>query len=349
MAAAAERRLMAANPTGHPARSATPLVAQVFAALSDGQFHSGEGLAGKLGVSRSAVWKATAALRELGATLHAVRNRGYQLPGCAEPLDAQQIRERLGRAVQGRVRGIETAWCLESTNTVLLARPSPPPGESDVLLAEYQSAGRGRRGRSWLAPPGGAVCLSLNWTFREAPAQLGALSLVVGVCILRALRDLGLAQVQLKWPNDLLVAHRKLGGVLIELRAESAGPAYVVIGIGLNVSLGARLQEQIATTGIPATDLREAGLGDASRNPLVAAVVSACLQGLPEFEGAGLEPFIEEWRRADALKGKPVNMNGAQGVAHGVACGIDSHGALLVQTPQGMQRFVSGDVSVRAV
>jgi BirA family biotin operon repressor/biotin-[acetyl-CoA-carboxylase] ligase len=338
---------MAVNSGGAPARDSVPLVAQVFAALSDGQFHSGEQLAGRLGVSRSAVWKAAGALRELGATLHAVRNRGYRLAGSGEPLDAAKIRERLERSVRGHVRGIETAWSLDSTNTALLARPSPPPGESDVLLAEYQTAGRGRRGRTWLAPPGGALCLSLSWTFRDVPPQLGALSLVVGVCILRALRELGLAQVQLKWPNDLLVGGRKLGGVLIELRAESAGPAHVVIGIGLNVSLGAQLQERIATTGIAATDLRTAGLQDASRNRVVAAVASACLQGLLDFERAALQPFIEDWRNADALNGKPVDVSGAQGVAHGMARGIDLHGALLLETSQGVQRFISGDVSVR--
>jgi BirA family biotin operon repressor/biotin-[acetyl-CoA-carboxylase] ligase len=337
---------MALKSAAASARGA-PLAAQVFTALSDGQFHSGEALAAQLGVSRSAVWKAAGALRELGATLHAVRNRGYRLAGSGEPLDAQKIRARLEHSVQAHVRSIEIAWSLDSTNTVLLARANPPPGESDVLLAEYQTAGRGRRGRAWLAPPGGALCLSLSWTFREVPAQLGALSLVVGVCILRALRELGLAQVQLKWPNDLLVAGRKLGGVLIELRAESSGPAYVVIGIGLNVSLGAQLQEKIATTGVPATDLRAAGLSDAPRNAVVAAVVGACVHGLLEFERSALKPFIEDWQRADALNGKAVNVNGAQGIAHGMARGIDLHGALLLETPHGVQRFISGDVSVR--
>jgi BirA family biotin operon repressor/biotin-[acetyl-CoA-carboxylase] ligase len=338
---------MAADPGGAPARAATPLAAQVFAALSDGQFHSGEALAGQLGVSRSAVWKAARTLRELGATLHAVRNRGYRLTGSGEALDAAKIRERLARTVRARVRSIETAWSLDSTNSVLLGRAGPPAGESEVLLAEYQTAGRGRRGRTWLAPPGGAVCLSMSWTFREVPPQLGALSLVVGVCVLRALRELGLPQVQLKWPNDLLVAGRKLGGVLIELRAESAGPAHVVIGIGLNVSLGAQLREKIATTGIAATDLQAAGLSDSSRNRVVAEIVGACLQGLLEFERAALRPFIEDWRQADALNGKIVDVSGAQGIAQGMARGIDLHGALLLETAHGVQRFISGDVSVR--
>jgi BirA family biotin operon repressor/biotin-[acetyl-CoA-carboxylase] ligase len=324
-----------------------PLMARVFAALSDGRFHSGEELAGQLGVSRSAVWKAAGALRALGATLQAVRNRGYRLADTGEPLAATRIRAGLSREAREHVSAIQTSWTVSSTNTVLLARASPAPGKCELLLAEYQSAGRGRRGRVWLAPPGGAICLSLSWTFREVPPDLGALGLVIGVCALRALRELGVADAQLKWPNDLLVAQRKLGGVLIELRAESGGPAYVVIGIGLNVALGAQLQQQIAATGLAATDLKSVGMTDVPRNRVVATLASACVHGLLEFERAGLKPFIEEWRGADALSGRAVNVSGAAGAARGVARGIDVHGALLLETPQGLQRFISGDVSVR--
>jgi BirA family transcriptional regulator, biotin operon repressor / biotin---[acetyl-CoA-carboxylase] ligase len=216
-----------------------------------------------------------------------------------------------------------------------------------VVLAEYRTAGRGRRGRAWLAPPGGAICLSLSWTFRDVPQDLGALGLVIGVCSLRALRELGVAGAALKWPNDLLVGERKLGGVLIELRAESAGPACVVIGVGLNVALGGALLEQIAETGTAATDLSSAGLTAPSRNAVAAALISACVRGLIEFERLGLKPFSEEWRAADALRGRPVNVTAAEGVARGLARGIDVHGALVVETPQGVKRFISGDVTVR--
>ena len=336
------------SPRPASAADTLPLVAQVFAALGDGEFHSGEELAAQLGVSHSAVWKAAGVLRDLGSTLHAVRNRGYRLAAAGAPLAADKIRECLASEVRAHVRDIETLWAIDSTNSVLLGRPNPPALTSDVLLAEYQSAGRGRRGRAWLAPPGAGICLSFSWTFREVPAELGALGLVIGVCILRALRELGVGNLELKWPNDLLVAGRKLGGVLIELRAESAGPACVIIGIGLNVSLGAQLQQKIAETGIAATDLKSAGLTDAPRNRVVAAIVSACLKGLVEFEREALKPFMEEWRRADALNGKAVNVSGAQGTAKGVARGIDVHGAFLLETPQGVQRFLSGDVSVRA-
>lgn len=324
-----------------------PLAAKVFAALADGRFHSGEELAQRLHVSRSAIWKAAGTLRALGAGLRAVRNRGYRLDAATEPLAAARIRAHLPREARARVVRLETVWSIASTNTALLERPGPRNGATEVLLAEYQTAGRGRRGRAWLAPPGGAICLSLSWMFREVPPDLGALGLVIGVCALRALRQLGLTSAALKWPNDLLVGDRKLGGVLIDLRAESAGPAYVVIGIGLNVALGGQLLKRIAAAGLPATDLASVGLAP-SRNRLAAGLIGACVRGLEEFERQGLGPCIEEWRTADALRGRAVDVTAVEGsTARGLARGIDIHGALMVETAHGVRRFISGDVTVR--
>lgn len=333
--------------TPRSARTSEPLVAQVFGELSDGRFRSGEELASALAVSRSAVWKACAALKDLGATLHAVRNRGYRLAHPAERLDPQKIRERLPREVREHVARVDALWSIASTNTALLERPNPPNGSSEVLLAEFQSAGRGRRGRTWLAPPGGAICLSLSWTFREVPQDLGALGLVIGVCILRALKQAGVKHASLKWPNDVLVDGKKLAGVLIDLRAESQGPACVVIGIGMNVALGAALLKQIAESGTVATDLASAA-SEVSRNALAADLVGSCIRGLLEFEREGLKPYIAEWREADALRGRPVNVASAEGTARGLARGIDLHGALMVETREGVRRFISGDVTVRA-
>jgi BirA family transcriptional regulator, biotin operon repressor / biotin---[acetyl-CoA-carboxylase] ligase len=325
----------------------SPLVARVFSELADGEFHSGEQLAEALGVSRSAVWKAVESLRQLGATLHAVRNRGYRLRSGTDALHAARITELLSAAVRGHLRRIEATWTVDSTNSVLLGRPNSPLGACDVFLAEYQTAGRGRRGRAWLAPPGGAICLSLGWTFREVPREIGALGLAVGVCALRALRDSGLERAALKWPNDILIDGKKLGGILIELRAESAGPANAVIGIGLNVALGAALLERIGEMGVAAIDLVSAGLEHPSRNALAAALIDQVVLGLLAFEKEGLRPFLEEWRDADALRGRQIDVHTLEGVARGLARGIDLHGALVIETPQGVKRFVSGDVTVR--
>jgi BirA family biotin operon repressor/biotin-[acetyl-CoA-carboxylase] ligase len=330
------------------AESGGPLVARLFAKLADGEFHSGEALAAELAVSRSAIWKAASALRDLGARVHAVRNRGYRLPGTAEPLDATRILKLLSPAAIPHVIRVDTAWTLGSTNTALMERPYPRVGTGEALLAEYQTAGRGRRGRTWLAPPGGAICLSFSWVFAEVPRDLGALGLVIGVCALQALQRLGVVGVGLKWPNDLLIEDRKLGGILIELRAESSGPACVVIGIGLNVVLGAPLLEQIATTGLTPIDLVSAGLKGAQRNAVAAGLISSFVEGLLEFERDGLKGFVQRWMDADVLHGRPVMVTGADGFTKGVARGIDLEGALLVETPQGLLRFISGDVSVRA-
>ena len=334
-----------------------PLAARVFAQLADGRFHSGQELAQALGVSRSAIWKAARSLRALGATLHAVPNRGYRLrsgvhadsASGSEALDARLITALLPASARASVRGVETAWMVDSTNNVLLRRPNPPLGSCEAFLAEYQSAGRGRRGRAWLAPPGGAICLSLNWSFREVPPDLGALGLAIGVCALRALREVGLERAGLKWPNDILVEGRKLGGILIELRAESGGPASIVAGIGLNVALGETLLGEIERTGMPATDLVACGLTRPSRNTLSAALIGQVVEGLKRFEGEAMRPFIEEWRTADALRGVQIEVRTAAGKVCGWAKGIDLHGALVVETPHGVQRFISGEVTVRPI
>jgi BirA family biotin operon repressor/biotin-[acetyl-CoA-carboxylase] ligase len=328
--------------------SDSPLVARLFTKLADGQFHSGEALAAELAVSRSAIWKAAGALKDLGATVHAVRNRGYRLPGTAGPLDASHITELLSEEARPHVARIDTAWTLGSTNTVLMQRPYPRVGTGEALLAEYQTAGRGRRGRTWMAPPGGAICLSFSWVFAQVPRDLGSLGLVIGVCAMEALQRLGVVGVGLKWPNDLLINDRKLGGILIELRAESSGPACVVIGIGLNIALGAPLLEQIAANGLAPTDLVSAGVKGAQRNAVAAGLISSFIHGLRQFEQHGLKEFVQRWMEADVLRGRPVSVTAADGFTKGVARGIDLEGALLVETPRGLLRFISGDVSVRA-
>lgn len=339
----------AVGPGGATQGDELPLVTRVFAVLADGEFHSGEQLAEALGVSRSAIWKAVESLRELGATLHAVRNKGYRLRSGSDALDSKRIAGLLPSEVRAHVRSVEAAWIVDSTNSVLLARQNPPFAACDVLLAEYQTAGRGRRGRTWMAPPGGSICLSLSWAFPEVPQDVGALGLVIGVCALRALRESGLDDVRLKWPNDIQVNGKKLGGILIELRAESDGPASVVIGIGLNVALGAKALEVVGQAGGAPIDLVTAGLEQPSRNAVAAALVTEVVRGLIAFEKGGLRPFTDEWRDADALRGHQVDVHTLEGVARGLARGIDLHGALVLETPQGVRRFISGDVSVRAV
>jgi BirA family transcriptional regulator, biotin operon repressor / biotin---[acetyl-CoA-carboxylase] ligase len=341
--------VVAAALSARRARSSVTLREQLIRLLADGEFHSGARLAARLGVSRTAVWKVLHGISELGLEVHSVPKRGYRLSQAIETLSQTRIESRLSRDSLSRVRKLEVLAEIESTNSRLFAVSDLPTGRADVCIAEFQSAGRGRRGRSWTAPYGGGLCLSLSWQFPESPRQIGALSLATGVGVLRALSEQGVGGIGLKWPNDILCGGRKLGGILIELRAETAGPAYVVLGIGLNFRLSKQARRAIQASGVAAVDLAEIGaLATTSRNMLAAAIVNRLLEVLAEFQQQGFRTFMNEWRDADALAGEPIRVLLGEQTQQGIARGIDEDGALMLETPTGLLRFVSGEISVRA-
>lgn len=316
--------------------------------LADGREHSGETLARQLNISRAGVWKHVRTLAGLGLTVGSTPGRGYRLDRSLDLLDTDLLSLSLGAATGAPFRSVRVDFDIPSTNSALLAAGPPPPGLMDVCVAEHQSSGRGRRGRNWLAPLASGVCLSVSWSFAGLPGQIAALSLVVGAATAMALESLGVPGVVLKWPNDLWIKDRKLGGILVEMRAEAAGPAFVVIGIGLNVDLPEAARTAIVQQGVPPIDLREVW-SDAgrSRTLLAARIVSQLLSALRQFEDAGFEPFRSEWRRRDALIGRSVAVMHADGRILGTARGIADDGALLVATAAGVERLLSGDVSVR--
>lgn len=326
---------------------------RLFRALADGEFHSGADLAAAQAVTRSAVWKAIGQLREIGAAITAVRNRGYRLAVRCTPLDAAAVRAALPAAIAPRLERVECAWSLPSTNSALLAREAPGAGQFRALLTEHQSAGRGRLGRRWLGTLGGSIFLSLDTCLAELPRDIAALPLVIGVCVRRALAAHGVQGVLLKWPNDLVcrsadrAALDKLGGILMEMRAEAGGPAHVVIGIGLNVELPDALQAAVADAGTSAMDLRRLGLGHHDRNRLVADVIAECIVGVQQLQQAGLDAFRAEWQAADALAGRNVRVQGAGAEWFGIARGLDAAGALRVEVDGRIESVLAGDVSVR--
>jgi BirA family biotin operon repressor/biotin-[acetyl-CoA-carboxylase] ligase len=321
---------------------------QLVRALADGEFHSGEQLARALDVSRTAVWKTLRKFAEVGLELHAVPKRGYRLAQPVELLDAAAISRALSPAARRRVRRAERFLSIPSTNTHLLEHADLPAGSTDFCVAEVQSSGRGRRGRLWSAPFGGAICLSMNWLFPDVPRQLSALSLAAGVGVLRALRATGARDIALKWPNDVMFEGRKLGGILIELSAEFSGPAYVVIGIGINYRLTSAARRALHARDIEVADAHEAaGAALAGRNALTAAFVTELTEVLVEFQREGLRPFAREWRSADALAATAARVSYGEQIYRGIARGIDEDGALLLETPGQLLRFTSGEVSVR--
>ena len=322
---------------------------ELLVLLADGGLHSGEWLAKELGVSRAAIWKGMERLRALGLQVQALPRRGYRLSSAVELLDARRIEAELGALRRPQLRKLELLFEVDSTNSRLLAAAPPPPGFADAALSELQHAGRGRRGRHWIAPFGAGIVLSMAWTFGEGAGALSALSLGVGVAISRALSRAGAIGVALKWPNDIWWQDRKIGGVLIELRAEAGGPAHVVIGVGINVALTAAARREIEAGGTRVASVADACAGAPSRNMVAGAILDELLSMLGRFEREGFAAFRDAWTALDALRGRPARVLLGESVVSGTARGVDSEGALLLETPDGVRRFVSGEASLRVI
>lgn len=319
-------------------------------ALADGEPHSGEDLARALGVTRAAVWKQVAKLAQWGLDVNASPGIGYRLARRIDLLDAESLRGALPASVASRIARLEVFTELGSTNRRLLDHDPPSPGLLDVCIAEYQTAGRGRRGRRWTTPLGGGLCLSVAWRFADVPPELSALTLAAGVVVRRAIERLSGVRIALKWPNDLVWDERKLGGILLELKGEAQGGCHVVTGIGLNVALPPLLLAALSDWPRGAVDLQSATGGGAP--PARAALAAALIEGLADlfssYAAAGFSAYRADWREADCLQGRRITIDDASGPVSGIALGIDGDGALLIETEAGERcRVISGDVSVR--
>lgn len=313
--------------------------------MADGAFHSGRELGEVLGISRSAVWKQIQRLQALGIEVYSVKGRGYRIPHGLELLDRQRFSELLPESVGKRLAQLEFLQEVDSTNRVALQalRDGAPNG---LYAAEYQSQGRGRRGRDWVSPYGANLCFSLAWRFSSGVAALEGLSLSVGLALRDALARLGADSVRLKWPNDLLVEGRKLGGILIEIMGDAAGECEVVIGIGLNVALPETGTESISQ---PAIDLTEI-LGERpSRNALLAVIVEELFANLDRFEQQGFAAMREQWQQANAHRDTPVRLIAGSQEVRGICRGVDASGALLLESEGRIESYHGGEISVRAL
>ena len=337
-----------------------PLTFTLLRLLADGEFHSGELLARQLGMSRTSVSNALRGLESYGLTLYSVRGRGYCLANPPQWLDAARIASYLKK--EGGHFKIEILDSIPSTNTLLLQRAKldvasgGAPGGS-VLAAEWQSGGRGRRGRSWHSGLGNALTFSLLWRFECGLSALSGLSLATGVALLRALRGLGVQGVKLKWPNDVLDAHdrkgnAKLAGILIETQGDMLGPSAVVIGIGLNLFLPQPVLGQI---GQPVTSLADMMDEAPERNRLLAVLLRELHVVLCEFAVHGFAALRAEWESHHALQDQPVRLSLPDGGSvAGIARGVAEDGALRLETlspetgAQRMQIFNAGEISLRA-
>jgi BirA family transcriptional regulator, biotin operon repressor / biotin---[acetyl-CoA-carboxylase] ligase len=321
---------------------------QLLNLLADGEFHSGEVLANRLGVSRASVFNALAGIVDYGVLLQRIRGRGYRLARPWQRLEQSEVARWLGKDA-GQF-DIEILPQAASSNTLLLQRAGLDVANGgaragSVLAVELQTAGRGRMGRIWHSGLGTALTFSLLWRFDCGLNALSGLSLAVGVAIVRALNKLGAQGVQLKWPNDILTEQGKLAGVLIEAQGDMLGPSAVVIGIGLNCTLPASLVPQISQ---PACALDEVCAAMPTRNQLLAVLLQELVRVLQQFAQGGFAALREEWERYHIHQDMPIQLQMADGqTVNGIVRGVSASGELCLETAQGMRRFNSGEVGVR--
>ncbi len=311
--------------------------------LADGRFHSGEVIARHFGVTRSTVWNALQAAEALGVQLFSVRGRGYRLP---QPLRFIQAERVLAKLDGYRDRfTLEIHDCIDSTNSYLMRQAAAGARNGTCVVAELQTAGRGRRGRSWQAGLGSSLTVSVLWRFDGGAGALSGLSLAVGVALIRALQALGADAVALKWPNDVLYAQSKLAGILIELQGDMDGPSAAVIGIGLNLRLPESMRRNIEQ---PAADLRDILEESPATDDLLGIVLVHLAEVLQAFEQGGFACLREEWAGYHAYHEHPVRMLMPDGrVVEGVVADVAADGALLLNVGGSMQRFCAGEISMR--
>ena len=324
----------------------------VLRMLADGHFHSGQVLALHFKVSRASIWNAIKHAQTLGVIIFSVRGRGYKLYQAIDFINKNNVLNAAGNQFENFDLIIldETA----STNTYLMQQKNV--AHATCVAAHIQTNGRGRRGRTWVSQLGASLTFSLLWRFEFGAAALSGLSLAVGVAIIRVLKEIGIENAQLKWPNDVLVLNdekvaSKLAGILIELQGDSLGPSVAVIGIGININLSTKMYDNIDQ---PATDLTHIlGLDSKhaiNQSELLGVLLKHLAVVLNDFEHHGFVQLRDEWTKYHAYHHKNVRLmlpNGSE--ISGEIDGVADDGVLLIKTAAGLQRFNAGEISLRGM
>lgn len=309
----------------------------ILSMLCDGRFHSGEGLGEQLGISRAAVSKHVKGIQAWGVDVFSVQGKGYKL---AEPM--QLLNQELLQSLVSVP--LELIPVINSTSQHLLERINILESGA-VCLAEYQSKGRGRRGREWVSPFGCNLYLSMYWRLETGMAGAMGLSLVVGVAIVEALEKLGISGIKLKWPNDLYYQDKKLAGILVEMSGQAGSAAHLVIGMGMNLVMSG------STQGItqPWTCLSDVTEQAVDRNQLAATLINTLQDALNDYEMTGMQGFVERWNRLDNFLDRDIRLIMGNREVVGVSRGINEQGAVLIQTNNGLETFIGGEVSLRGI
>ncbi len=317
-------------------------------ALSEakGGYLNGAQLAKRLGCTRSAVWKRMNRLRRDGYPIEALSNRGYRLGSEAERFTGQFEDSFSGEEGTKKIFSVHVTDVAESTNRLAREAAEKGAAENEVFVALYQSAGRGRRGRTWISAPGEGLCFSVLIRPRISTEVSGMLSLLFGLCVFRAIRELYRIEIGIKWPNDIvsLMNGRKLCGILAETSFEDNRLSFAVIGCGVNV-LQHHFSDPLRET---ATSLLMEGVPEPSSPVLLASVLRHFSRMYPKFL---LDPngFLGEYRRNCVTLGREVHVVGEK-ERIGTALDINSQGELIIRYPDGTETAVSaGEVSVRGM
>ncbi|MBE8598254.1 bifunctional biotin--[acetyl-CoA-carboxylase] ligase/biotin operon repressor BirA [Xenorhabdus sp. BG5] len=304
--------------------------------LSDGEIHSGQQLGQELGMSRAGINKHIQTIREWGVEVLTLPGKGYRFPAPMNLLDKEVIENYLPND------RIEVIPVIDSTNQYILEKLAEFDS-GDACVAEYQYAGRGRRGRKWVSAFGRNLYLSMYWRLEQGPAAAIGLSLVVGIAIAEVLNRQGAERVKVKWPNDLYLDDKKLAGILVELTGKTGDAAHVVIGIGMNVSMSSDQQRSINQNW---TNLQQSGT-IIERNKLVAEIIVNLKKALIQFENEGIASFIPRWFELDNFINRPVKLIIGDREVHGIARGIDQQGALLLDINGVVTPYIGGEISLR--
>jgi BirA family biotin operon repressor/biotin-[acetyl-CoA-carboxylase] ligase len=309
---------------------------KLVALLADGEFHSGEQLGDALGMSRAAINKHIQTLKSWGLDVYTVTGKGYSLPAPIQLLNEADILSHLHQP------DLDVIPVIDSTNQYLLDRMDQLPS-GHACIAEYQQAGRGRRGRKWFSPFGSNLYLSMYWRLEQGPAAAMGLSLVIGIVMAEVIQSLGVPDVRVKWPNDLYLNDRKLAGILVELTGKTGDAAQIVMGAGVNLVMRSEGASEINQGWI---NLQEAGV-EIDRNELAAKIINSLRNALPIFERDGLAPFVGRWDALDNFINRPVKLLIGDREIHGIARGIDKQGGLLLEQEGEVKSWVGGEISLR--
>ena len=314
--------------------------------MTDDCFHSGSELSAHVGLSRSAIWKYCQSFSDFGLEITTLKGKGYRLNRKLELLSADKIYNSLDQNTQSLISTLNVYPQLSSTNDYVLNAMKSESHSGCVCFAESQTQGRGRQGRQWISPFGANIYLSFSWVFENGFASLSGLSLVIGIAVVRALNQLGIQDVGLKWPNDIYWKHQKLGGILIEISGESSGACTAIVGLGLNLYLPPK---EATTIDQPWVDLEKIHSNASySRHELASVLIIQLLSVSASFEEKTFKQYVLEWQNYDCMKGREVSVYRGEQRFDGIVIGIDENGLFLLSDAKGkIQRFASGEVSFR--